>query len=172
MRLFFTILIAAFLLGGTYIYTNFASRTTAEAQPYQVNYSAAKYSLELIRTFTANPRKRNPNDSASSSVAPTLGTESISVRFKGQSLLTRDSAVPQTEKLVVESIPGVEVGANEIFVRAHLEPPKTGELVAMQAKVLVDGRIVSTSTFTGFPGSPWIYGTIVFEGLQPTPRGN
>jgi hypothetical protein len=168
MRLFFTIVIAVFLLGGTYAYTKFASRTSGQAPPFQVDLSDARYSLEVIRTFTAIPNEKSSVDAAADPVAPKLGPESICVFFKGKSLMTSNSKVPQSERVVVESIPDVEVGANEVFVRAHVQPPKAGELAAMQASVMVNGRTLVTSTFAGVPGSPWIYGTIVFEGLKPS----
>jgi hypothetical protein len=167
MRLFFTIVIAVFLLVGTYAYTQFASKTIGQAQSYQVDFSEAKYSLEVTRTFTAIPNEKSSDNAASDPVAPKLGPESICVLFKGKSLMASNSRVLQSERLIVESISDVEVGANELFVRAHLQPPKAGELAAMQVSVMVNGRTVATSIFAGVPGSPWIYGTIVFEGLKP-----
>ncbi len=159
MRLIFTLAIACMLLGGTYAYTRFVASIESQHEAYQVSLSDQQFTLELTRTFTAVPGSEGGTE------FPDTGPESIRVLFKGQPILVRESEVPASETLYVESIPEVELGVNELFVFARLNPPEQGGLAAMQVRVHAANRLIAESTFTSRPGSDIVYGTLVFESI-------
>jgi hypothetical protein len=182
MRILLTCLLALFTLGGTYVYIRFANRVIERSQPYRAEISERIYSLELLRTFVAVPqlashlsqssgqRLQSANSAlVSDDFSSFQSTEvkrdaaSILVLFKGEPILIRLDEVPAREALVIQEIPAVESGQNEIFVRARLQPPAEGELAAIQLRVRSQGRMIAESTFTGYRGSPIIYGTVTFE---------
>jgi len=163
MRLVLAFLITVFLLGGTLAYTRFAASVHREAVDYDVKLVDAVYTLEIRRSFIA---------SADTDPDPIWGEESrpaLDVRFKGQSLLVRESKVPVDEEIRIDSIPGVEVGANEIFVSANRES-SSAEFAALQVVVKLGGSMIAEETFSSSLGSSLIYGTLEFEGVSNEPE--
>jgi hypothetical protein len=158
-----TVAIAFFALGGTYVYTKFASSVVQQRRPYQVELATDVFSLELTRTFTAIPLDSDPISKSLGQSSSEMDSAAILVLLKGEPILIKLSEVAANESVVLEKIPGVEIGQNEIFVKARLRPPAAGELAAMQVRILAHGRIIAESVFTSYPGSPWVYGTVSWE---------
>jgi hypothetical protein len=160
-------LIAVFALGGTFLYTRFANSVKQEAQPYHVELADETFSLELTRTFTATPANEAQLAAVPLESDSELDSAAILVLLKGVPILIKLGEVPAGEKLVLDKIPDVELGLNEIFVKARLLPPQPGELAAMQIRILNRGHVLAESVFTGYPDSPLIYGTLTFEATSP-----
>lgn len=163
MRIFLTLVIAIVALGGTQLYTQFANSVHQQSRPYQAEITGERFSLELIRTFTAIPSDRGAIDSSTDRGRSDFEQASILILFKGEPIMFRQDEVAAAERLVVERIPNVEIGENEIFVKARVSPPAVGDLAAMQIRVLAENQIVAESVFTSYPGSPWVYGTVTFN---------
>ncbi len=161
MRVLITLAIVFFLLGGTYAYTRFAANVLPSTGQYSPHFSDQKFSLEISRTFTAVPASDEPN--ARSDRFPDFPAAAIRVLFKGEPILTLEETVDPREPVWLDVIPAVETGLNEIFVFARTEPPAKGELAAMQVQIRSSNRTLAQSTFTSQPGSPFIYGSVVFE---------
>jgi len=167
MRLLLAILISMFLLGGTFAYTRFAASVRRTAVDYEVEMASDVYSIEIRRTFTAVA------DSQPDPIWARETRPALEVRFKGQPLLVRENLAPASEEIRIDAIPAVEIGLNEIYVSANRALPpadsiaSTSELAAMQVSIKQGDIMIAEATFSSTPGSPLIFGVLLFEGSPP-----
>lgn len=127
------------------------------------------YSVELLRTFTAEhsppAASDNPITSLSSDIFLT-DQASIQILFEGQPLFESREPIPPHQRIFIERIPGVRRGRNEIFFLARLLPSDDPQLwQAMSGRIKVGDQIVAEEVYTSHPNSPLVYGTLVFEGI-------
>lgn len=161
LRLWLTIFLVFGILGGTWWYTQFVNRLVLQPASYRPQLSNARYSLEILRTFTAVPG--TDLDSLAEDQTIPAEAAALTVLFQGKVLYQHFHKLDVEEPLVIQEIPGIEIGENEIFVKAHLHPPQPRQLQALQVRLFREGRPLSETTVSGYPGSPLIYATVLFE---------
>jgi hypothetical protein len=162
LRLWLTILLVTVILGGTWWYTRFVNQLVPQPASYRPQLSTSRYSLEILRTFVAVPGSELE---PTSTELQSLDRESpaLTVFFKGNVLYQHTGRLDMEEPLAIQQIPGIEIGENEIFVKALLLPPQPMQLQALQVRLFREGRPLSETTVSGYPGSPLIYATVLFE---------
>jgi hypothetical protein len=134
------------LLGGTLAYTRFANSVLHEAAEYTTEFSDKNFSIEVRRTF----------------VAAAATEYSLKILFKGKPLLLRTDEILPSEDITLAKIPDVEIGDNEVFVKANMKQPFPS-FAALNIRIKENGITISESTFTSVTGSSLLYGVVVFH---------
>lgn len=163
MRPLIALLLVGSLMGGTWWYTSFVNRIVPKPGNFQVQLADATYSLEVLRTFDATPISNTASVAPDGEDADSLSNGALLVLFKGEVLIEIDDLIPASQVIEIPLIPGMEVGKNELFIRARIEPPKAQEFHAMQVRVLKGNREITSSTFSSYPDCGLIYGTVLIE---------
>ena len=150
MRPFLAILITVCLLGGTLAYTRFAASVRRTATEYRPTLAADHYSIVVRRTFAA-------------AASPVSGLESLTLHFRGQSILSRTDDIAANERIEIDNLQGVEVGPNELYIAARpdrkMDQPT---FAALEVSVLRDDRVIEKTMFSNSSGLPLIAGSILF----------
>ncbi|MEM7782601.1 MAG: hypothetical protein AAF623_04545 [Planctomycetota bacterium] len=146
MRLTLAILITIFLIGGTYAYIEFADSVIRPPVEVQVNYANGTYSVDIERTFDCESF---------------LDEKGLQVKFKGNVVYESPDQLPAEAALTIESLDGVEVGPNEIFVSANL-PMTAMELAVLKVVVRRDGIVMAEQLLASEPGLGTVRGTVLF----------
>ncbi len=107
MRVIGAILLTVFLLVGTKYYTSFADSVRREPVQLEQKLDTGKWRVEIFRTFDCVPD-------------PDAMTPSLLVQLKGKSILERQDLVMVSESVVIDEIPDIEQGSNELYVSANL----------------------------------------------------
>jgi hypothetical protein len=149
MRPLFAILITAGLLGGVFAYLRFADSVRHTAVDYQAVFAEETYSLEIRKTFEANPD-------------PIFELESLSVQFKGESILVSDAIIPAEEVIKIDPLEGVEVGQNELFISFNRADENVA-LAVIQVLVFRNGAEISRSVIASEEGLAEVSGSVVFS---------
>jgi hypothetical protein len=148
MRPILALAITIFLLGGVFAYTQFADSVRRSATEYHVDFSRQEYSVEIRKTFAAAPD-------------PIFGADSMKVKFKGETILSRADEVPAEETIEIRPLEGVEVGENELFISVNRQSTEAA-LAVVLVTVKEDDIPVAESTLAGVPGLPIVSGTVLF----------
>lgn len=152
MRPILALAITISLLGGMFAYTQFADNVRRSAVEYKVDFSQQEYSVEIRKTFAAAPD-------------PIFGADSMKVKFKGETLLSRSDTIPAAETIEIRPLEGVEVGENELFITVNRQSTEEA-LAVVLVTVKEDDILVAESTLTGVPGLPVVSGSILFEAAE------
>ena len=139
MRVIGAILLTVCLLAGTKYYTSFADSVRREPVQLEQKLDTGKWRVEIFRTFDCVP---DPD-----AMAPAL-----LIQLKGKSILERQDLVLVSESVVINEIPEIEQGSNELYISANLATLGDFELTAADnseaMKVVVfrgDSRITEQS---------------------------
>lgn len=177
MRPLLAITISCVLLGGTWAYLRFAASVHRDPAPYRTELADEIYTLEVLRTSalqpgpkipglspnpSLNPTANSQSKSTSSSLSQLTSTHSLKITFNGEPVYLSNSELPPDEALTIPPLNNVEVGLNEVFLSANIQPP-VPSLAAVQLRIKQADRIIAESTFTSVPGSTLVYGVVVFE---------
>ena len=152
MRPILALAITISLLGGIYAYTQFADTVRRSVVEYKVDFSRQEYSVEIRKTFTAAPD-------------PIFGADSMKVKFKGETILSRSDTIPTAETIEIRPLEGVEVGENELFISVNRQSTEEALAVVM-VTIKEDDILVAESTLTGAPGLPVVTGSILFAAAE------
>lgn len=152
MRPILALAITLSLLGGMFAYTQFADSVLRSAVEYKIDFSRQEYSVEIRKTFAAAPD-------------PIFGADSMKVKFKGETLLSRSDTIPAAEMIEIRPLEGVEVGENELFVSVNRQSTEEALAVVLVA-VKEDDILVAKSTITGVPGLPVVSGSVLFVAAE------
>jgi len=161
MRPFLTLVLVLSIIGGTWWYTKFVNSIVLQPEDYRAQLSTLRYSIEVLRTFEALPATElaSKMENISFELQPT----SLTVLFQGKVLLEDRSVLGAEQPVFIHEIPGMEIGENEIFVKAQLLPPSPHQLQALQIRVFQEDRQLSVATFSSHPGCTLIYGTVLID---------
>jgi hypothetical protein len=135
MRPLLALVISAGILFGVYSYLRFAQslRGTTEAAVVDVA-ATGKYSAEITLTFDAQADEF------------ALSPVSLVLKRQDQVLLSREGLVPAGEPLVVENIPGIVEGENELYFECVPKDDGRQLARAVRIRLLRDGAVVADQT--------------------------
>lgn len=150
MRPILCLLGTMLLVASIYAYTKFADRVRATASIVSLQQASGDFSVEITCTFDCEPS--TPFD-----------LPALEVRLADQIVAARSEELPRLTRLVVERLPQVIVGRNEIIVQAHVsEIGDATESGCLRIQVFQDGAPVAEETFWSEPGQPLVTGAIIF----------
>ena len=152
MRPILACLITVVLISGVSTYIRFADRTRRPPVEIRINYAEGEYAVEIERTFDCEGD-------------PILGTESLKVLFKGESVFARNEPIPNTETVEIRPLVGVESGENEIYVSATMSESTQG-LGVLKVTVKRNNVPIMEKMFSSVAGLMDVGGPVVFE-IQP-----
>jgi hypothetical protein len=149
MRPLLAIAISVSLLGGVYLYTEFAKSVQVESFDYVAQFAKGEYTVELRRTFDAG-------------ADPVFSPQSIQVLLKGESVFSRDDDVLAEESIEFRLPDSVEVGENEIYVTANRKELSSA-LAVVQVIVKRDGIPIAETNLFSEGGLPMVSGSVGFR---------
>lgn len=149
MRPILACLITVVLVGGVYGYLRFADSVRHPPIEINVDYAEGEYSLEIERTFVCEGD-------------PILGTESLKVLFKGDTVFARNESIPTSETIEIRPLKGVEIGENEIYVSATMSELAQGFGV-LRVTIKRNDVLILEKMLPSVPGLLDVSGPIVFE---------
>lgn len=156
MRIVAAIVMSVFLLFGAHFYTKFADSVRRTPKQIEVEFDDAAWSIQIERTFACVPD-------------PDYGVvESLVVQLKGVDIFRSEKLIPASENVRIESVDGIEVGDNEIFLQANLAKLDDQDFDAertnaIRVKLLRGKRLVADQTHWLSPGETSISPSIFFE---------
>ena len=148
MRFILSLIIWFTLVGGLYGYTQIRdqSRMVSIEQQTQVTDATGEYSLRLTPTFSV---ERDPF-ALTTEIENTTGFE---LWLNGKRITIDVENLHQGTAMMVEKIPGLIEGGNEIFVKAS--PPVSGDMdhYAMRVELLENGSVILEETMWSSGGA-------------------
>ena len=149
MRPILACLITIILIGGVSAYLRFADGVRRSPVEIKIDYAQGEYSVEIERTFDCEGD-------------PILGTESLKVLFKGETVFARNDPVPAAEPIEIRPLKGVESGENEIYVSATMKESSQG-LGVLRVTVKRNDIAIHEKMLPSVPGLLDVGGPVVFE---------
>ncbi len=154
MRPILCLIGTALLMASIWWYTDFAGRVKASATTVNLQQARGEYSAEITCTFECETNAR-------------FDLSAIEVRLADQVVIARTDALPRLNKLVVEHLPQVFVGRNEIIVQAHVaETGDVPESGCLRIQIFRDGAPIGDETFWSEPGQPLVTGALMFSAAE------
>jgi len=135
------------LVGGAGLYMNTRPGADARADAPQAE-EAAGYAVEMTTTFEAKP------DPFALSLSDTEAPAALRLKLNGATLFERNDNVGAGERMIIDPVPGVRPGANELFIEAYPPAETSDRSHAVRVRVLHDGIVVLDATRWSEPGSP------------------
>jgi hypothetical protein len=152
MRPLLAFLVVGSILGGLQLYMTY--RPQPRREPLQAEVTAAgRFDVELTLTFDAGPD--------AFALDPTSAA-ALLVQLRGHDVLRRTDRIAAGTHVVVKSVAGIVVGANEFYVQATPQDTTSPVARALRVRVLRNGNPLSQQTLWSEPGDV-IQGAIVVE---------
>lgn len=151
MRPILACLITVVLISGVSAYIRFADSVRRPPIEISIDYAGGEYSVEIERTFDCEGD-------------PILGTESLKVLFKGETVFARNEPIPTTEPVEIRPLEGVESGENEIYVSATMSESTLG-LGVLKVTVKRNDIPIMEKMLASTAGLMEVGGPVVFEVL-------
>lgn len=162
MRPVLTLLGTVLLLASIYAYTEFAQRVKNSATSFVLKEARGEYSATITCTL----------DCAAN---PDFDLPAIEVRLADQILLARQESLPRMTQLVIESLPQVVLGRNEVIVLGNFAARNEVQATAneqgcLRIQIFQDGAPIAEQTFWTEPGQPMVVGAVMFDAATETKR--
>jgi hypothetical protein len=147
IRIFLAAAVWVVVVGGTSLYLRMHEARAASLAPVLKERVVAGYRLELTPTFAAAP------DPFALQLDASAARPALVVKLNGEEILRRTDAVTAGEVIVIETLPPVRTGENEIFVEAA--PPGDAALQshALRVRVARGAQTVADDTLWTEPGA-------------------
>lgn len=155
MRPLLTLLGTVLLLGSIYAYTEFAERVKRSATVVELQQARGEYSVAVTCTLDCAANR----DFQLPAVEILLGDKTV---------LSRTEKLSRMTPLLVEKLPGVVAGRNEIIVQAHIgateiEAEVGNDLGCLRIQIFRDGAPIAEQSFWSEPGQPVLVGAVMFD---------
>lgn len=140
IRIFLAALVWVVVVGGTSLYLRIHEARAAAVAPAAVERVVAGYRLELTPTFAAAP------DPFALQLDTSAARAALVVKLNGEEVLRRAEQVTAGEVIVVDALPPVRVGENEVFVEAAPPGEEALQSHALRVRVLHGAQQVAEET--------------------------
>lgn len=156
MRIIYSILLTFFLVGSTYLYSNFADSVRREPVEIKVGMDSGQWKIKIDRTFDCVPD-------------PDVGTDAMVVQLKGIDIFRKDKTIKFGDELAISPIAGIEQGFNEFFIEASLSSINDFDLDAsekahaMRVRIYRGNQLITDQTFWSQPSDFTLVATVSFE---------
>jgi hypothetical protein len=147
IRILLAIAVWVVVVGGTSLYLRLHEARASANRPVVVERLVAGYRLELTPTFAAAP------DPFALQLDASATAPALVVKLNGEELLRRTDTVAAGEVIVLEELPQLRAGENEIFIEAA--PPGEAALQshALRVRVAHGAEMVADQTLWSTPGA-------------------
>jgi hypothetical protein len=163
MRPLLAIVLSVGILGGLALYMRFRDVGRPLPRGESPREVGGEFRLEIATTAPLEVDPFAPSSGEGE------GPAALVVRFNGQSVLHAER-VAADEPVIVERLPGVVEGVNEVFVEAHPSLDGPAAVFAVRVRVFQESRPVAETTFWSEPRGV-AGGTLRFDaGHDSTPH--
>lgn len=148
MRPLLALILTTLLIGGVFSYVRFADSVRRPMSAYKIDFSAGEYSLEIKQTCP---------------LVADIFTESpaLLVRFKNETLFESKSGLAADAVTVITPLPGVELGENELFIKANRPSGRGFDVIQVILKR--DEIPIRETLLPSVPGLAELGGPVVFR---------